>query len=106
MPGITTVTRQVSVAPAGSAAADPLEAVQTPVVTVAPAGAPALATQLALLAVDAPTLVQVIVPLTVAPGAATTGKPAMTTDISVPAAVTVKVAVSHCAAFGAGAHTL
>ena len=104
-PGITTVTRQVSVAATGNAAAEPLDAVHTPVVTVAPAGTPAVATQVALMAVEVPTLVQVIVPLTVAPGAATVGRPAMATLMSVPVAVTVSVAVSHWVVFGAGAQT-
>ena len=105
VPGIVTVIGQVKVAAAGRAAAVPLEAVQAPVVTVAPAGTPALATQVAAVAVAGPPLVQVIVPVNTAAGDAVTGRPVMATLMSDAVAVTVKVAVSHCVAFGAGAQT-
>ena len=49
--------------------------------------------------------VQVTVPFTVLPGLLTVGKPLKATVISAVTAVTVKVAVSHTLAFGAGAHT-
>ena len=102
---MVTVIGQVNVAPAGSAAAVPLEAMQAPVVTVAPTGTPALATHVALVAIAVPELVQVIVPVNTAPGGAIDGRPVMTTPMSVPPAVTVRVAVSHCVAFGADAQT-
>ena len=59
VPGMVTVNGQVSVAPTGKEAAVPLLATQAPTTTVAPAGVPAVAVQVALVAaVVADTLVQ------------------------------------------------
>jgi hypothetical protein len=101
---MVTVTEQVSVAAFGSAAALPAEAVQAPVDTVAPAGAPALATQVALVAVAGPPLVQVMVPFRTAPGEAVTGRPVMATLMSAEVLLTVTVteAVSQAAGTTAG----
>jgi hypothetical protein len=105
VPGITTVIGQVKVAPFGKLAAVPALATQAPVVTVEPLLP--LATQVAVVAAAGPLLVQTKLPLTLAPGAAVVGKPLMTGCMSAFTAtlVTVKVAVSHWVAFGAGAQT-
>ena len=71
------------------------------------APAETLGTQLALIAALAPMLVQVAVkPLMTWPGLTSAGVVApKAADMSAALAVTVKVAVSHTLAFGAGAHT-
>ena len=80
---MTTVNGQVSVAPTGKEAAVPLLATQAPTVTVAPAGVPAVAVQVALVAaVVVETLVQTKLPVRLAPGAAVAGKPVICTLMS------------------------
>jgi hypothetical protein len=75
VPGMTTVSGQVRVAPAGKLAAVPLLATQAPTVTVAPTVG-VLAVQVAVFAVaPAAALVQIKLPVKVAPGAAVAGKP-------------------------------
>ena len=66
-----------------------------------------LGTQVALVAALAPTFVQVAVkPVMTWPGLTTVGVVApKAADMSAALAVTVRVAVSHTVAFGAGAHT-
>ena len=66
-----------------------------------------LGAQLALVAAFAPTLVQVAVkPVMTWPGLTTAGVVAPSAaDMSAALAVTLKVAVSHTVAFGAGAQT-
>ena len=107
MPGMVTVNGQVRVAPAGKDAALPLLATQAPTDTVAPAGVPAAAVQVALVAaVVAETLVQTKLtpgPDRTAPGAAVAGKPLIATLMSAAApTVMVAVAVSHAAGITAG----
>ena len=107
VPGMVTVNGQVSVAPTGKEAAVPLLATQAPTVTVAPAGVPAVAVQVALVAaVVVETLVQTKLtpgPDRTAPGAAVAGKPLITTFMSAAApTVMVAVAVSHAAGVTAG----
>ncbi len=100
VPGMVTVNGQVRVAPAGKDAALPLLATQAPTDTVAPAGVPAAAVQVALVAaVVAETLVQTKLtpgPDRTAPGAAVAGKPLIATLMSA-AAPTVMVAVAGVA---------
>ena len=104
VPGMVTVIGQVNVAAFGRAAAVPVEATQAPVTTVAPAGTPVLATQVALVAVAGPPFVQVIVPFSTAPGDAVTGRPVMATLMSAEVLLTVTVteAVSQAAGTTAG----
>jgi hypothetical protein len=92
VPGITTVIPQVSVAPIGRLAALPELATHDPVLTPLP-----LATQLAFVAAAGPLFVQVIVPLTVLPGAATAGSPLIAEVMSalVSATTTCATALSH-----------
>ena len=96
--GMTTLKVQVKVAPAGKAAAVPLLATQLPDTTVAVAPVVSvLAVQVALIAVlPAAALVQVMVPVTVEPGAAVAGRPVIALVRSAAApTVMVAVAVSH-----------
>ena len=107
VPGMVTVNGQVSVAPTGKEAAVPLLATQAPTTTVAPAGVPAVAVQVALVAaVVVETLVQTKLtpgPDRTAPGAAVAGKPLIATLMSAAApTVMVAVAVSHAAGVTAG----
>ena len=104
VPGMTTVNGQVRVAPAGKEAAVPLLATHAPTVTVAPAGVPAVAVQVALVAVVVvETLVQTKLPVRLAPGAAVAGKPVIATLMSAAdPTVMVAVAVSHAAGVTAG----
>ncbi len=107
VPSMVTVNGQVRVAPAGKDAALPLLATQAPTDTVAPAGVPAAAVQVALVAaVVAETLVQTKLtpgPDRTAPGAAVAGKPLIATLMSAAApTVMVAVAVSHAAGITAG----
>ena len=107
VPGMVTVNGQVSVAPIGKEAAVPLLATQAPTTTVAPAGVPAVAVQVALVAaVVVETLVQTKLtpgPDRTAPGAAVAGKPLIATLMSAAApTVMVAVAVSHAAGVTAG----
>jgi hypothetical protein len=94
VPGTTGVTGHVSVAPTGRLAAVPLLATHAPVVTPVP-----LARHVASVATPGPLLVQVIVPVTVLPGAATAGRPVIAETMSaLPlTTTTVAVAVSHAA---------
>ena len=104
VPGMVTVNGHVREAPAGKDAALPLLATQAPTDTVAPAGVPAAAVQVALVAaVVVETLVQTKLPVRLAPGAAVAGKPVIATLMSAAApTVMVAVAVSHAAGVTAG----
>jgi hypothetical protein len=101
--GIVTLNGQIRVAPTGKAAAVPLLATQAPTVTVAPTIG-VVAVQVAFVAVaPASALVQVKVPVTVAPGDAVAGKPVMALVMSAPlSTVMLAVAVSHAAGVVAG----
>ena len=96
--GSVTLSVQVSVAPAGKAAAVPLLAAQAVTVTVAPAIG-VVAVQVASVAVaPASALVQVKTPVTVAPGAPVTGNPVIALVMSAPApTVMLAIAVSQVA---------
>jgi hypothetical protein len=83
----------------------PALATQGPVtVTVAPAGVPALAVQVAVVAAVGPVLVHTTLPVNVAPGLAVAGKPVIDTVISadVLLMVTLTLAVSHATGVAAG----
>jgi hypothetical protein len=78
VPGMVTRMGQVKVAFSGKLAAVPLLATQGPVTTtVAPAGVPAAAEQVALVATEGPPFVHTTLPFNTAPGLAATGKPVM-----------------------------
>ena len=98
VPGITTVIGQVRVAPTGKLAAVPAEATQVPVVTVAPLLP--VVVQVAVVALAGPALVHTIVPVTLAPGAATAGRPESTGLMSELTGVAVTVKVGDAAIIG------
>ena len=106
VPGIVTVIGQMMVPPAARLATGSA-GVQLPTLTVAPAGVPAAAVHVGLVAaVVVATLLHVKVPVNTAPGPAVPGKPVIDTLMSDEATVTVTIAVSQTEPFGAGRHSV